>query len=349
MAKTLSRSAVLARELLGMIARRELLPGDPIDLQALGRRHGVSRTVVREALADLGGKGLVVARPKVGTAVAPAAQWNLLDPGLVAVAAAETGPASMMAEAIELRRVIEPALAADAALSASPIQRTAVLDAVRSIAGAVGRIDPVAAAAGEIALHDAIAAACANRLLQSIDRSLAPVRALHRERLHAAQFRRAGVGTAALRLLALHTELALAIVRRDGPAAAGAALAVASAARLEPGAALPARLPAGSATDLGIGPGICITGVEPPPVPAVVAAAVRPGTGDAGGASHRPAVIVDTGGASDWPDTMMLVRGPGAIAPARRARLDPDEAQITPQGTRQGGPAGSVPSFADAR
>ncbi|MFN9774003.1 MAG: FadR/GntR family transcriptional regulator, partial [Burkholderiales bacterium] len=94
MAKTPSRSALLARELLGRIARRELRPGDPIDLPALGRRHGVSRTVVREALADLGGKGLVVARPKVGTTIAPESQWNLLDPVLVAVAIAETGPDS---------------------------------------------------------------------------------------------------------------------------------------------------------------------------------------------------------------------------------------------------------------
>lgn len=339
MAKTLSRSAILARELLGMIARRELQPGDPIDLQALGRRHGVSRTVVREALADLGGKGLVVARPKVGTTVAPAAQWNLLDPGLVAVAAAETGPASMLAEATELRRVIEPALAADAALSASPTQRAAVLDAVRAIAGAVGRADRMAATAGEIALHDAIAAACANRLLQSIDRSLAPVRALHRERLHAAQSVRAGVGTAGLRLLALHTELALAIARRNGPAAAVAALAVASAARPEPAAAAPApRVPSGSATGR--------PGREAHAVRAVTAAPAGPGATDA---ETHPVSTADTDDDSDWPDTTVLVRGPGALVPARRARLDAEDRHGTPLRARPGGPVGTAPSFADAR
>jgi DNA-binding FadR family transcriptional regulator len=338
MAKTLSRSAILARELLGMIARRELQPGDPIDLQALGRRHGVSRTVVREALADLGGKGLVVARPKVGTTVAPAAQWNLLDPGLVAVAAAETGPASMLAEATELRRVIEPALAADAALSASPTQRAAVLDAVRAIAGAVGRADRMAATAGEIALHDAIAAACANRLLQSIDRSLAPVRALHRERLHAAQSVRAGVGTAGLRLLALHTELALAIARRNGPAAAVAALAVASAARLEPAAAPAPRVPSGSAAGR--------PGREAHAVRAVTAAPAGPVATDA---ETHSVSTADTSDGSDWPDTTVLVRGPGALVPARRARLDADDRHGTPLRARPASPAGTAPSFADAR
>jgi DNA-binding FadR family transcriptional regulator len=341
MAKTLSRSAILARELLGMIARRELQPGDPIDLQALGRRHGVSRTVVREALADLGGKGLVVARPKVGTAVAPASQWNLLDPGLVAVAAAQTGPASMLAEATELRRVIEPALAADAACSASSPQRMAVLDAVRATAGAVGRADRIAAAAGEVALHDAIAAACANRLLQSIDRTLAPVRALHRERLHSAQFLRTGVGAGVLRLLALYTELALAIVRRDGPSAAGAALAIASAAQLESAAGPAARPRVGAALgqpDAGI------------PI------ALRQPIDTAGSARGsdvaifaRTGILPDADAGTDWPDTTVIVRVPDMLAPVRRARLDPLDDPGMPMRARPGGSAGTAPSFSEIR
>ncbi len=41
--------------------------------------YNVSRTVLREALKTLEAKGLVEARPKVGTRVAPASHWNLFD------------------------------------------------------------------------------------------------------------------------------------------------------------------------------------------------------------------------------------------------------------------------------
>lgn len=231
MSKAPSRSALLARELLGRIARRELRPGDPLDLPALGRRHGVSRTVVREALADLGGKGLVVARPKIGTAIAAESQWNLLDPTMVAVAIGDGGPDSMDGEASELRRVVEPALAADAALEAGRAQRAALLDAVRALAGAVGAADPEAYALADAALHAAIADACRNRLLRSIDHALVPVRALHRRRLLAGEPRVGAGGGVILGLLRTQTALGLAIVRRDPERARALSLDLATAAR----------------------------------------------------------------------------------------------------------------------
>ena len=42
--------------------------------------YGVSRTVLREALKTLEAKGLVEARPKVGTRVSPTSRWSLFDP-----------------------------------------------------------------------------------------------------------------------------------------------------------------------------------------------------------------------------------------------------------------------------
>lgn len=42
--------------------------------------YGVSRTVLREALKTLEAKGLVEARPKVGTRVSPASRWSFFDP-----------------------------------------------------------------------------------------------------------------------------------------------------------------------------------------------------------------------------------------------------------------------------
>jgi DNA-binding FadR family transcriptional regulator len=42
--------------------------------------YGVSRTVLREALKTLEAKGLIEARPKVGTRVSPTSRWNFFDP-----------------------------------------------------------------------------------------------------------------------------------------------------------------------------------------------------------------------------------------------------------------------------
>jgi DNA-binding FadR family transcriptional regulator len=47
-------------------------------------QYGVSRTVLREALKTLEAKGLVEARPKVGTRVSPKSRWNFFDPQVLA-------------------------------------------------------------------------------------------------------------------------------------------------------------------------------------------------------------------------------------------------------------------------
>ncbi|MEI7446148.1 MAG: GntR family transcriptional regulator [Burkholderiales bacterium] len=312
MAKTPSRSALLARDLLGRIARRELQPGDPIDVQALGRRHGVSRTVVREALADLGGKGLVVARPKVGTTVAPEVDWNLLDPTLVAVAIAEPGPESMLAEAVELRRLIEPALASDAARDAGRPRQQAILQAVRALADAVGAADPTRFRDAGLAVHAAVAEACGNRLLRSIDHALVPVRALHLERLAAAQLVGGSPGPDILRTLTLQTSLGLAIARREPAIAAAHAHAIASIA---PGPA------PGSTRDAGA------SAVPFPDAPAlaVVPTFLQAAAGDDGGVTPEAADAVDlddddaTGADHDTP-----------VADAGSTRLDAIVARLDP-------------------
>jgi DNA-binding FadR family transcriptional regulator len=56
------------------------LPSDAVMME----QYGVSRTVLREALKTLEAKGLVEARPKVGTRVSPRSRWNYFDPQLLA-------------------------------------------------------------------------------------------------------------------------------------------------------------------------------------------------------------------------------------------------------------------------
>lgn len=57
-----------------------VLPSDAVMMET----YSVSRTVLREALKTLEAKGLVEARPKVGTRVSPRSRWNFFDPQVLA-------------------------------------------------------------------------------------------------------------------------------------------------------------------------------------------------------------------------------------------------------------------------
>jgi DNA-binding FadR family transcriptional regulator len=93
------------------IVRGELEPGKPLPEDGLVADPGVSRTVLREAVKVLAAKGLVESRPKTGTKVRPRSDWNLLDPDVLAWQL-EAGPtAEFLKDALELRRMIEPAAA----------------------------------------------------------------------------------------------------------------------------------------------------------------------------------------------------------------------------------------------
>lgn len=85
------------------------------DEASMLKRYSVSRTALREAYSKLAAKGLILARPKVGTSVRPHAFWNMLDPEVLGWHL-QTKPAGEIArELYTLRRMVEPAAAALAA------------------------------------------------------------------------------------------------------------------------------------------------------------------------------------------------------------------------------------------
>lgn len=134
---------------------------------ALSARFGVSRTVVREAIKVLASKGLVEARPRVGTRVRPRRHWNLLDPDVLAWRY-EAGPdEAFLKEIIEVRGFIEPPAAALAAERATPDE----------VAGILAWCDQMEAAApddgdayidADMAFHTSILDACHNDLLAQL-------------------------------------------------------------------------------------------------------------------------------------------------------------------------------------
>ena len=102
----------LGREIVGgAYPPGSLLPGE----QEMCARFSVSRTALREAFRVLAAKGLIVARPKVGTRVRPKTGWNMLDPEVLAWHLQTVPTEDFVADLYVLRQMVEPAAAALAA------------------------------------------------------------------------------------------------------------------------------------------------------------------------------------------------------------------------------------------
>ncbi len=84
---------------------------------ALAQLHGVSRSVIREAVKMLSAKGLLSARPRIGTCVEPDDHWNLLDPDVMRWLLDRKFSLTLLRQFSQLRLGIEPAAAALAAIN----------------------------------------------------------------------------------------------------------------------------------------------------------------------------------------------------------------------------------------
>lgn len=98
----------LVQQLGQMIVSGDLGADRPLVPEEIGQRFEVSRTVVRESLRVLEAKGLVSARPNVGTRVRPVSDWNLLDPDIIEWRAFGPQRDDQRRELNEMRWTIEP-------------------------------------------------------------------------------------------------------------------------------------------------------------------------------------------------------------------------------------------------
>ncbi|MDQ0471751.1 FadR/GntR family transcriptional regulator [Labrys wisconsinensis] len=141
----------------------EWATGDTLPTEAdLARELTVSRASLREAIKLLAGKGLIRSTPRRGTVVQPRANWNRLDPDVLVWQAFDGPTASFVRDLFELRRMIEPAVAALAAGRASDEHRKAIGEAFRAMENAP---DVQASIVADLAFHRAILLATGNELL----------------------------------------------------------------------------------------------------------------------------------------------------------------------------------------
>jgi DNA-binding FadR family transcriptional regulator len=80
----------------------------------------VSRSALREAFKLLAAKRLIISRQKVGTLVRPRADWNMLDPEVLAWHLRVAPSDAFVTGLFEVRRIVEPSAAALAAERRSP-------------------------------------------------------------------------------------------------------------------------------------------------------------------------------------------------------------------------------------
>jgi GntR family transcriptional repressor for pyruvate dehydrogenase complex len=175
MVQTLSGNLVEAlrtRIVNGDIAPGEKLPSEP----RLATEHGVSRTVVREAIVRLNLEGLVHTRRGSGSyALTPPADDADGAPPLARSLADRLA-------LVEYRLALEAEAAALAATRRSPAQLAALADRLDALASSDGH--PATAMQHDFAFHRLVAEAAGNRfLLEALDRLGPQMIAMPRGRL----------------------------------------------------------------------------------------------------------------------------------------------------------------------
>lgn len=157
-------------QLAELIRKGQLQPGDRLPPEReLADRLGVSRSSVREALRILELHGLVARRPGTGTVIAGGTPQGLIR-SLTQLA---------LQDVMELRLIVEPAVAALAAERATPADIGRLEAILAEQEAQIRRGETGAAADG--AFHLAIAEATHNRALVRLAEALAEILAVSRD------------------------------------------------------------------------------------------------------------------------------------------------------------------------
>jgi len=125
----------IARDLGVAITSGKYQPGDLLIGEiASSVKLEVSRTAYREAVRILSAKGLVEAKPKVGTKVSLRSKWHMLDPDVLSWMFENEPDLALLESLFELRNIVEPAAAALAAIRRTSKDLDAMRDGIERIA-----------------------------------------------------------------------------------------------------------------------------------------------------------------------------------------------------------------------
>lgn len=159
--------AQLVDEVGAAIAGGEIQPGERLDVEGLEKVHGVSRTVVREAVRVLATKGMVDARPRRGTFVLERELWNMLDTDVLHWVYGGQPETQFLASLDEVRHIVEPAGARLAATRRTDEDLVAMRQALQAMHDADTDVD--AAVTADVHFHRTLAAAAHNDMLGHLE------------------------------------------------------------------------------------------------------------------------------------------------------------------------------------
>jgi len=200
----------VAAQIQGLIASGALRPGDRLPPEReLAAKFGVGRSSLRDAIRTLEVMGIVESRHGSGTVVRDLSTDSLVVP-LASVLAHKRG---LVAELLDVRRMIEPALAARAATNATEEELSRLEDILRRQTEKVRRREQNIEEDSEF--HYAIALAARNSVVLRVLDVLMDL-------LRESRARSLQVKGRPERSLAGHRRILRAIKRRDGPAAEAA-------------------------------------------------------------------------------------------------------------------------------
>ncbi|MGW2212471.1 FadR/GntR family transcriptional regulator [Streptomyces sp. NPDC001781] len=158
----------LVQQLGQMIVSGDLGADRPLVPEEIGQRFEVSRTVVRESLRVLEAKGLVSARPNVGTRVRPVSDWNLLDPDIIEWRAFGPQRDDQRRELNELRWTIEPLAARLAAGHGREDVQQRLVDLVEIMSHALAQGDALTFSRADAEFHALLIQVAGNRMLDHL-------------------------------------------------------------------------------------------------------------------------------------------------------------------------------------
>jgi DNA-binding FadR family transcriptional regulator len=158
----------LVQQLGQMIVSGDLGADRPLVPEEIGQRFEVSRTVVRESLRVLEAKGLVSARPNVGTRVRPVSDWNLLDPDIIEWRAFGPQRDDQRRELSELRWTIEPLAARLAAGHGREEVQQRLTDMAEIMGHAVAQGDGLTFSRADAEFHALLLQVTGNRMLEHL-------------------------------------------------------------------------------------------------------------------------------------------------------------------------------------
>jgi DNA-binding FadR family transcriptional regulator len=158
----------LVQQLGQMIVSGDLGADRPLVPEEIGQRFEVSRTVVRESLRVLEAKGLVSARPNVGTRVRPVTDWNLLDPDIIEWRAFGPQRDDQRRELLELRWTIEPLAARLAAGHGREDVQQRLADMAEIMAHAAAQNDALTFTRADVEFHTLLLQIAGNKMLEHL-------------------------------------------------------------------------------------------------------------------------------------------------------------------------------------